>query len=42
MGLDSLSNNIVQKAIALDGALGRGSVCGAIYNFYAKPREVCF
>lgn len=40
MGLDSLSNNIVQKAIASMVLSDVAAVCGAIYNFYAKPPEV--
>jgi conjugal transfer pilus assembly protein TraD len=40
MGLDSLSNNIVQKAIASMVLSDVAAVCGAIYNFYAKPPDV--
>jgi conjugal transfer pilus assembly protein TraD len=40
MGLDSLSNNIVQKAIASMVLSDVAAVCGSIYNFYAKPPEV--
>lgn len=40
MGLDSLSNNIVQKAIASMILADVAAVCGSIYNFYASPPEV--
>jgi conjugal transfer pilus assembly protein TraD len=40
LGLDSLSNNIVQKAIASMVLSDVAAVCGAIYNFYAKPPDV--
>jgi len=39
-GLDSLSNNIVQQAIASMVLSDVAAVCGAIYDFYAKPPEV--
>jgi conjugal transfer pilus assembly protein TraD len=40
MGLDSLSNNIVQKAIASMVLSDVAAVCGSIYNFYAEKPEV--
>ncbi|MBB5510991.1 conjugative transfer system coupling protein TraD [Paraburkholderia atlantica] len=40
MGLDSLSNNIVQKAIASMILSDVAAVCGSIYNFYDSPPEV--
>ncbi|WP_250491187.1 conjugative transfer system coupling protein TraD [Caballeronia sp. INML2] len=40
MGLDSLSNNIVQKAIASMALSDVAAVCGAIYNFYAEKPDV--
>ncbi|WP_176060269.1 conjugative transfer system coupling protein TraD [Paraburkholderia sp. BCC1876] len=40
MGLDSLSNNIVQKAIASMVLADVAAVCGSIYNFYDSPPEV--
>ncbi|TDN59027.1 conjugative transfer system coupling protein TraD [Paraburkholderia sp. BL10I2N1] len=40
MGLDSLSNNIVQKAIASMVLADVAAVCGSIYNFYASPPDV--
>ncbi|KVF62663.1 conjugative transfer system coupling protein TraD [Burkholderia vietnamiensis] len=40
MGLDSLSNNIVQKAIASMILADVAAVCGTIYNFYDSPPEV--
>lgn len=40
MGLDSLSNNIVQKAIASMILADVAAVCGSIYNFYDSPPEV--
>jgi conjugal transfer pilus assembly protein TraD len=40
MGLDSLSNSIVQKAIASMILADVAAVCGAIYNFYDAPPEV--
>lgn len=40
MGLDSLSNNIVQKAIASMTLADVAAVCGSIYNFYDVPPEV--
>ncbi|MCC8397312.1 conjugative transfer system coupling protein TraD [Paraburkholderia sp. MMS20-SJTR3] len=40
MGLDSLSNNIVQKAIASMALSDVAAVCGSIYNFYAEKPDV--
>jgi conjugal transfer pilus assembly protein TraD len=40
MGLDSLSNSIVQKAIASMILADVAAVCGSIYNFYDAPPEV--
>ncbi|MDT8842599.1 conjugative transfer system coupling protein TraD [Paraburkholderia fungorum] len=40
MGLDSLSNNIVQKAIASMALSDVAAVCGSIYNFYKVKPEV--
>lgn len=40
IGLDSLSNSIVAKAIASMLTADVAAVAGAIYNFYAKPPEV--
>ncbi|MGF6726796.1 conjugal transfer pilus assembly protein TraD [Paraburkholderia sp. GAS41] len=40
MGLDSLSNSIVQKAIASMILSDVAAVCGSIYNFYDAPPEV--
>lgn len=40
MGLDSLSNNIVQKAIASMALSDVAAVCGSIYNFYKEKPEV--
>jgi conjugal transfer pilus assembly protein TraD len=40
IGLDSLSNNIVQKAIASMILSDVAAVCGAIYNFYKEPPDV--
>ena len=40
MGLDSLSNSIVQKAIASMILADVAAVCGSIYNFYDTPPEV--
>ncbi|MFL9876455.1 conjugative transfer system coupling protein TraD [Paraburkholderia megapolitana] len=40
MGLDSLSNTIVQKAIASIALADTAAVCGSIYNFYETPPEV--
>lgn len=40
MGLDSLSNNIVQKAIASMVLADVAAVCGSIYNFYTTKPEV--
>ncbi|MGQ7932144.1 conjugative transfer system coupling protein TraD [Paraburkholderia sp. D1E] len=40
MGLDSLSNNIVQKAIASMILADVAAVCGSIYNFYDVPPDV--
>ena len=40
IGLDSLSNNIVQQAIASMLLADVAAVCGAIYNFYATPPDV--
>lgn len=40
MGLDSLSNSIVQKAIASMILADVAAVCGSIYNFYDVPPEV--
>jgi conjugal transfer pilus assembly protein TraD len=40
MGFDSLSNSIVQKAIASMICADVAAVCGSIYNFYDSPPEV--
>lgn len=40
IGLDSLSNSIVAKAIASMILADVSAVCGSIYNFYDKPPEV--
>lgn len=40
MGFDSLSNAIVQKAIASMVLADVAAVCGAIYNFYKETPEV--
>jgi len=40
MGLDSLSNNIVQQAIASMILADVAAVCGAVYNFYEEKPEV--
>jgi conjugal transfer pilus assembly protein TraD len=40
IGLDSLSNNIVQKAIASMILADVAAVCGSIYNFYDEKPEV--
>ncbi|MEW6343097.1 MAG: conjugative transfer system coupling protein TraD [Pseudomonadota bacterium] len=40
MGLDSLSNNIVQQAIASMILADVAAVCGAVYNFYPEKPEV--
>jgi conjugal transfer pilus assembly protein TraD len=40
MGFDSLSNAIVQKAIASMILADVAAVCGSIYNFYDSPPEV--
>lgn len=40
MGFDSLSNSIVQKAIASLVLADVAAVCGAIYNFYKETPEV--
>lgn len=40
MGLDSLSNNVVQKAIASMILADVAAVCGSVYNFYESPPEV--
>lgn len=40
IGLDSLSNSIVAKAIASMVLADVAAVAGAIYNFYAKPPSV--
>ncbi|MCX5545411.1 conjugative transfer system coupling protein TraD [Paraburkholderia sp. CNPSo 3076] len=40
MGFDSLSNSIVQKAIASMVLADVAAVCGAIYNFYKETPEV--
>ncbi|SAL48403.1 putative TraG family protein [Caballeronia choica] len=40
MGLDSLSNNIVQKAIASMALSDVAAVCGSIYNFYLEKPDV--
>lgn len=40
IGLDSLSNSIVAKAIASMLLADVSAVCGSIYNFYAEPPEV--
>ncbi|MDN7683034.1 conjugative transfer system coupling protein TraD [Burkholderia cenocepacia] len=40
IGMDSLSNSIVAKAVASMLLADMSAVCGAIYNFYEKPPEV--
>ncbi|WP_407973086.1 conjugative transfer system coupling protein TraD (plasmid) [Burkholderia pyrrocinia] len=40
VGLDSLSNSIVAKAIASMVLADVSAVCGSIYNFYDEPPEV--
>ncbi|WP_321896722.1 conjugative transfer system coupling protein TraD [Burkholderia cepacia] len=40
IGLDSLSNSIVAKAIASMVLADVSAVCGSIYNFYDEPPEV--
>ncbi|MGU3778920.1 conjugative transfer system coupling protein TraD [Burkholderia metallica] len=40
IGLDSLSNSIVAKAIASMVLADVSAVCGSIYNFYDQPPEV--
>jgi conjugal transfer pilus assembly protein TraD len=40
VGLDSLSNNIVGKAVASMMLSDVAAVAGSIYNFYAEPPEV--
>ncbi|CAE6963027.1 conjugative transfer system coupling protein TraD [Paraburkholderia domus] len=40
MGLDSLSNKIVQQAIASMMLADVAAVCGAVYNFYAERPSV--
>ncbi|TDA48746.1 conjugative transfer system coupling protein TraD [Burkholderia pyrrocinia] len=40
IGLDSLSNSIVAKAIASMILADVSAVCGSIYNFHDKPPEV--
>jgi conjugal transfer pilus assembly protein TraD len=40
IGLDSLSNSIVAKAIASMILADVSAVCGSIYNFYDSPPEV--
>lgn len=40
MGFDSLSNSIVQKAIASMVLADVAAVCGAIYNFYKETPDV--
>lgn len=40
MGLDSLSNNIVEQAIASMILADVAAVCGAVYNFYKERPEV--
>ncbi|MEM5330786.1 conjugative transfer system coupling protein TraD [Paraburkholderia sp. JHI2823] len=40
MGFDSLSNSIVQKAIASLVLADVAAVCGAIYNFYKETPDV--
>ncbi|MEN8517881.1 conjugative transfer system coupling protein TraD [Burkholderia sp. RS02] len=40
IGLDSLSNSIVAKAIASMILADVSAVCGSIYNFYDEPPEV--
>ncbi|MCP1121510.1 conjugative transfer system coupling protein TraD [Robbsia andropogonis] len=40
IGLDSLSNSVVSKAIASMLLADVAAVCGAIYNFYDSPPEV--